>query len=37
MAVKEIDKFENNNDISVDVLGVKGPDIYIQRKSKYDN
>ena len=37
MAIKEINKFEKNNDISVYVLGVKGRDIYIQRKSKYDD
>ena len=33
IAINEIDKFEKNNDISVYVLGVKGRDIYIQRKS----
>ena len=36
MVSKEINKFENNNGISVYALGVKGQDIYIQRKSNYD-
>ena len=37
MATNKINKFEKNNDISVYVLGVKGRDIYIQRKWKYDD
>ena len=37
MAINEINKFEKNNDISVYILGIKGLDIYIQRKSKYDD
>ena len=36
LAMKDIDKFEKNNDISVKVSGINGKDIYIQRKSKYD-
>ena len=36
VAINEIDKFEKNNNISINVLGVKERDIYIQRKSKYD-
>ena len=37
VAINKINNFERNNDISINVLGVKGQDIYIQRKSKYDD
>ena len=36
LAIKNIDKFEKNSDISINVLGINGKDIHIQRKSKYD-
>ena len=34
VAINEIDKFEKKNGIPVNVLGVKGRDIYICRKTK---
>ena len=37
MAINEIDKFEKNNNISISILGIKGQDIYMQRKSKYND
>ena len=37
MGIKEINKFKKNNNISVYLVGIKGQDIYIQRKSKYDD
>ena len=39
VAIKEIGEFEKekNTDTTVNVLGVKGRDIYIKRKSKYYN
>ena len=35
MAINKINEFEKNNDIAVNVLGVKGP--YVYRLSKYNN
>ena len=36
MAINKINEFEkNNNDIAVNVLGIKGERIYICRKLKY--
>ena len=38
VAINKINEFEkNNNDISVNVFGVKGKRIYICRKSKYND
>ena len=35
VSIKEIGKFETNNGISVNVLGLEGKDIYIHRNSNY--
>ena len=35
VAINKINEFEKNNDIAVNVLGVKGKRIYICRKSKH--
>ena len=35
VAISKINEFEMNNDISINVLGVKGKRIYICRKSKH--
>ena len=37
VAINKISKFEKNNNVSVNILGVKGQQIYICRKSKYNN
>ena len=37
VAINKINKFEKNNNISVNVLGVKGQMPYICRKLKYNN
>ena len=37
VAIEKIDKFEKNNYISINVLGVIGQKIYICRKLKYNN
>ena len=36
-AINKINEFEKNNDIAVNVLGIKGQKIYICRKSKYND
>ena len=35
VSIKDIGKFENINNISVNVLGLEGEDIYIHRNSNY--
>ena len=35
VSIKGIGKFETNNNISVNVLGLEGEDIYIHRNSNY--
>ena len=35
VSIKDIEKFENKNNISVNMLAVEGRDIYIRRKSDY--
>ena len=35
VSIKDIGKFENKNNISVNVLGLEGKDIYIHRNSNY--
>ena len=37
VAINKVDKFENNNNFSVYILGVEGKKIYIYRKSKHDD
>ena len=37
VAINKINEFEKNNDISINVLGVKGQKTYICRKSKYND
>ena len=37
MAINKIDEFEKNNDISVNVLGIKKQKTYMCRKLKYNN
>ena len=37
VAINKISEFEKNNNISVNVLGAKGPKIYLCRKSKRNN
>ena len=37
VAINKINEFEKNNNISINVLGVKGQKIYICRKSKYND
>ena len=37
VAIKKINEFEKNNDIAVNVLGIKGQRIYISRNSKHYN
>ena len=34
VAINEIREFEKNNNVSVNVLGIKGPKMYRRRKSK---
>ena len=37
VSIKKINKFEENNNVSVNVLGIEDQDIYILRKSKTRN
>ena len=34
VSIKDIEKFETNNNVSVNVLAVEGKDIYIHRKGR---
>ena len=35
VSIKDIGKFETNNNVSVNMLGLEGKDIYIHRNSDY--